>query len=165
MAVKGQRVSVNYIGTFDDGTVFDKSTDHDETFDFVVGSGNVIDGFDQAVREMEVGDKRTVVIEPAHAYGEYKDELVETVGLEELADSDEIVKRVGEYICFDNEGVFKEALIKEVNGGQVTFDFNHPMAGKRLNFEIELVSVADGAKTYAEDIAAPPEPPKPGARC
>jgi FKBP-type peptidyl-prolyl cis-trans isomerase len=71
---KGSKVKVHYIGTLNDGSEFDNSYKRGATLDFEVGGGQMIKGFDDAVLEMEVGQKKTVTIPPAEAYGEYSDE-------------------------------------------------------------------------------------------
>lgn len=163
MAEVGQRVSVSYIGKFEDGTIFDRSDDHDDSFDFVVGSGNVIAGFDTAVRDMEIGDTKTITIPPAEAYGEYDLSNIDKAPLEELPNAELIVENVGKTVYFDDEnGGFIEAKIVNVDNGVVTFDFNHPMAGKTLIFEIELLDVKDAAGRYTKPVAAPEMPPAPG---
>ena len=79
MVASGTRVRVHYIGTFDDGTQFDNSYEYGEALEFTVGGGHMIIGFDAAVAEMEVGEKRTVRIEPHEGYGEWREDFVEKV--------------------------------------------------------------------------------------
>ena len=109
----GKKCSVHYRGTLDDGTQFDSSYDRGQTLDFTCGAGQMIKGFDAAVRTMELGEKRIVRLEPADAYGERREDMV---------------------IDFP-------ASIAEVTAEKVVVDANHELAGKSLTFEIELVSV------------------------
>ena len=163
MVTKGQKVLIAYVGKLEDGTIFDSTEANDEPFDFIVGGGNVIPDFEEAVLDMEVGDKKTIVIPAERAFGKYDPNQMDSVPLEELAHSEDIVQRVGQTICFDDEkGNFVEALIVSVNDGKVTLDFNHPLAGHALTFDIELLSVKDAHKAYAKPVKAPEMPLKPG---
>jgi len=167
MVKDGQKACVGYVGTFEDGTVFDKSADHGETFDFIVGSGNVIAGFDEAVRSMEVGDKSTVRIEPKDAYGEYSEEAVQTIPVDELPNGEELKAHAGGSVYVEQNGELMEARIIDNGDGTLTFDFNHPMAGRTLIFEITLEGVSDEplehpAGPHTKSIAQPEMPPAPG---
>lgn len=141
MSVKhGDTVRVHYHGTLDDGTLFDSSEGR-EPLEFGVGSGQVIPGFEAAVEGLEVGQRVTVTIEPADAYGERHEELAHTVSREDFA-SDPYVGGLVNLIS--PEGVELVGRIVSVEGDEVTLDFNHPLAGQRLTFEIELVDVDQG---------------------
>lgn len=133
VAADGDTVSVHYGGTLDDGEVFDSSEGRDP-LTFVVGQGQVIAGFDEAVRGMAVGDKKKVHIEPADAYGERSDDRVVTVPL----NSAPAGLAVGDRVQLGNGA---PATVLEVTSDNVTVDANHPLAGKALNFEIEIVSL------------------------
>lgn len=84
VTASGSKVEVNYKGTLEDGSQFDSSYDRGETLPFTVGAGQMIPGFDKAVLEMKVGDKKTVVLEPIDAYGEYDDTAIQVVPKENL---------------------------------------------------------------------------------
>lgn len=133
VAADGDTVSVQYVGTFDDGEVFDSSEGRDP-LTFVVGEGQVIAGFDEAVRGMAVGDKKKVHIDAANAYGERREDLVITVPLDDAPEG----LAVGDRVQLGNGA---PATVLEVTGENVTVDANHPLAGKALNFEIEVVSL------------------------
>lgn len=146
MAQEGQKVSVSYVGRYDDGEVFDSTEKHGgELLSFVVGDGKIIPGFDAAVRDLEVGETQTVAIEPKDAYGEYNDSLVQVIPIAEIGGlGSEMQGRVGQYVRLqDNMGNVQEVKIVAADDTNVTLDFNHPMAGKKLNFEITLESVED----------------------
>ena len=146
MAHEGKKVSVHYIGTLDNGEEFDNSFKRDEPIEFKVGEGMVIEGFDKAVREMEVGEKKTVAIPPEQAYGQFsEDALVEMPLEDDNPMAQEIRNRIGKPIMMSGEEGFQQAIIKEIKdeGKTVVLDFNHPLAGKTLNFELTLVSVND----------------------
>ena len=163
MAQPGQQVKVTYVGTFDDGTIFDSTESHDEPLKFVVGSRDIIAGFDAAVREMEIGDTKMVTIEPKDAYGDYDPSALQTYEISELPNGDELAKNVGRTLYFQDKSEVYPATIVSAEGGNITIDYNHPMAGKRLNFEITLVEVSDEPDfPYAKPVPEPEMPPKPG---
>ena len=132
-ATDGDNVAVHYRGTLDDGTEFDSSEGRDP-LSFVVGSGQVIAGFDDAVRGLSVGDSRTVRIEPEDAYGEYTEEAV----IDFPADSAPDGLQVGDAVTLGNGG---RGPVLEITDEFVKIDANHPLAGEALTFEIELVSI------------------------
>ena len=140
-AQKGQTVNVHYVGTLDDGTEFDNSRARGNTIAFEVGSGQVIQGFDTAVEGMTVGETKSITVQPEDAYGEINPEAFESVPREVFGESVNV--EVGSIVKGNNPGTGEEiiAVINEVNDNQVVLDYNHPMAGKQLNFEIELVSL------------------------
>lgn len=84
VTASGSKVEVNYKGTLEDGSQFDSSYDRGETLPFTVGAGQMIPGFDKAVLEMKVGDKKTVTLEPIDAYGEYDETAIQVVPKENL---------------------------------------------------------------------------------
>ena len=145
MAHEGKKVSVHYIGTLDNGEEFDNSFKRDEPIEFCVGEGMVITGFDDAVKSMEVGEKKTVAIPPEDAYGEFDPEALVEMPLEDNPMAQEVKNRVGKPIMMSGDDGFQQAIIKEIkdDGKVVVLDFNHPLAGKTLNFELTLVSVED----------------------
>ena len=130
----GDLVEVHYRGTLDDGTEFDSSEGRDP-LSFTVGSGQVIAGFDDAVRGLEVGESRTVRIEPADAYGERTDAAI----IELPASSAPEGLQVGDQVQFGNG---QPGTVLEISDETVTIDANHPLAGEALTFELELVSVS-----------------------
>ena len=136
----GQTVSVHYRGTFDDGTEFDSSHQREEPLTFKTGAGQVIAGFDTAVRDMAVGDTKTVRLEPADAYGEFNPEAKQQVPRTAFPEDFEF--KVGATVYGKNQlGQQMMAKIEEVGEETVQLDFNHPLVGKALTFELELVGV------------------------
>lgn len=133
----GDVVEVHYIGTLDDGSQFDSSRDRDVPFSFTVGTGQVISGFDEAVRGGEVGDVRTVRIEPENAYGEWSEEKLVVVPFNpEQGDVE-----VGDEVFLTNG---QPAIVTEVTAETVTLDTNHRLAGEALTFEIEILAITRG---------------------
>jgi peptidylprolyl isomerase len=138
-ASSGDTVKVHYTGKLDDGTVFDSSRDR-EPLEFTLGGGQVIPGFEEAVRDMEEGEETTVTIPPEEAYGQRQDQAVIEVAREQLPD--EIKPEVGMQLeVLSAGGGSFPARITEVNDRTITLDANHPLAGEQLTFEIELVAV------------------------
>ena len=132
-------MKVHYTGKLDDGTVFDSSRDR-EPLEFTLGGGQVIPGFEEAVRDMEEGEETTVTIPPEEAYGQRQDQAVIEVAREQLPD--EIKPEVGMQLeVLSAGGGSFPARITEVNDRTITLDANHPLAGEQLTFEIELVAV------------------------
>lgn len=136
-AQDGQTVLVHYRGTLADGSEFDSSRGR-APLQFTVGAGEVIPGFDAAVRDLEVGDNKTVTIPAAEAYGEHTDEALQEFPLDSFPEKPEI-GWVVELEAPDGQRI--PAAIVGIGEQSATLDFNHPLAGQDLTFEIELVSV------------------------
>ena len=163
MAEVGQQVAVSYVGRFDDGEIFDTTESHGEPLTFVVGDGQIIHGFDAAVREMEVGETRIVSIEPKDAYGEYDSKLLKSFDRSELGEwADQLAEHVGQAVYLQDKDDFQEVTVVAVSDDSITLDFNHRMAGKRLNFEITLESVTDEVTQRTRPVEKPAAPAKPG---
>ncbi len=135
----GDKVKVNYTGKLRNGETFDSSEGR-EPLEFTVGGGQVIKGFDQGVMGMQVGDKRTVEIEVADAYGEKsQDIIIEFPKTQFPADTK---PEPGMQLMMNNgEGQSFPVLVKEVQEETVLLDANHPLAGEDLIFDIELVEI------------------------
>ena len=136
----GKTVKVHYKGTFDDGTQFDSSYDRDMPLEFMCGVGDMIRGFDKAVAEMKVGDVIDVRLEPKDAYGEHNPNMVITVprasvqGLDDIEEGDRVMLQ-------DELGRPFDALVTMLDDENITFDCNHEMVGKALNFTIEMLDI------------------------
>ena len=136
----GRTVKVHYVGTFDDGEQFESSYERGVPLEFVCGIGQMIKGFDRAVAELEPGEKIEVHLEPEDAYGHHQDMLVITVDRDTVAGSEDL--EVGDQVMLqDTLGRPFDALVTAIDDRTVTFDCNHQMADKALNFAIELVEV------------------------
>jgi len=137
----GKKVKVHYTGTLADGTIFDSSRERDP-LEFTVGTGQVIKGFDEAVAEMVVGDKKTVTIPAAEAYGPRHDEMVFEVDSCQFAEG--VVPQVGMQLQGQAEEGAPPMIVTvtKVTEEKVTLDANHPLAGQDLTFELELMEVA-----------------------
>lgn len=137
----GQRVRVHYTGTLDDGTVFDSSLERDP-LEFRAGAGMMIPGFDRAVLEMELGEKKTVKIPAAQAYGEHNEDKVIRITRKNLQGTNDIPVGMQVMISGPDNTPLPGTII-DVDDEFVTVDFNHRLAGKDLTFEIELVEILD----------------------
>ncbi|WP_141056569.1 FKBP-type peptidyl-prolyl cis-trans isomerase [Tepidiphilus succinatimandens] len=138
-AKAGDTVQVHYTGKLDDGSVFDSSAGRDP-LEFTVGSGQVIPGFEQAVEGMAVGQTKTVTIPAAEAYGDRVAEAVLQVPREQLPP--DLEPEVGQQLVMQSrDGRQIPIVVVEVTEDSITIDANHPLAGRDLTFEIELVSV------------------------
>jgi len=139
VAKNGDTVQVNYTGKLADGTVFDSSAGR-EPLEFTVGMGQVIPGFDEAVLGMKVGEKKTVTIPADKAYGPHRDEQVVELPREKLPS--DMTPEIGQQLVMrDSDGRQIVVVITKVSDETVTIDANHPLAGKDLTFEIELVKI------------------------
>ncbi|MBW6468252.1 MAG: peptidylprolyl isomerase [Coriobacteriia bacterium] len=135
--VEGTTVRVHYRGTLEDGSEFDTSRGRDP-LEFTIGSGEVIPGFESAVADMAVGDSTTITLDAENAYGGYHEEAVQVVPVTAFTDDPyegAVVQLLGP------NGERLAATITSIEGDDVTLDFNHPLAGKALSFEIELIEV------------------------
>lgn len=134
----GDTVRVHYTGTLGDGTVFDSSRDR-EPIEFVVGSGQVISGFEQAVKGMTPGEERKITIPADEAYGPRRDDLTLEVGRDQLPEG--LEPRVGQRLQVSRAGHAFNVTVMEVSDRSVTLDANHPLAGEDLTFEVQLVGI------------------------
>lgn len=138
-AKQGDTVKVHYTGKFDDGTVFDTSIDRDPLL-FTIGTGQIIEDFENAVVGMNSGESKTATIPADKAYGPYQEEMVLVVARNQFpedlklntGDQLELSKKDGEAVI---------VTITDVAEATVTLDANHPLAGKDLTFDIQLVEI------------------------
>ena len=139
MSNESKRCKVHYTGTFNDGTKFDSSYDRGEPLEFVCGAGQMIKGFDAAVADMEVGEIKEIHLMPEEAYGMPDPNAIIEVEIAQLPGSEDL--EVGQQVYLTNQ--YGQPFLVKVTGKDekmITFDANHEMAGKELNFKIELLS-------------------------
>ena len=138
----GKTCRTHYRGTFNDGTQFDSSYDRGEPLEFVCGAGQMIHGFDAAVADMEVGQTVDVHLMPEEAYGMPDPNAVFTVEIAQLPGAEEL--EAGQQVYLTNQfGQPFPVKVTAKDNTTITFDANHEMAGKELNFRIELVEVKE----------------------
>ena len=136
----GKTCRTHYIGTFNDGTKFDSSYDRGEPLEFVCGAGMMIYGFDKAVANMNVGETLDVHLMPEEAYGEADPTAIFTVEIAELPGSEDLTVDQKVYLQDMYGRPFPVKVVGKTDT-TITLDANHEMAGKELNFKIELVEV------------------------
>lgn len=135
----GDTVAIHYTGTLLDGSTFDSSTGRDP-LEFVVGSGQIIPGLDVALPGMTVGDKKTVEIPSEQAYGPANPEMRQAVPREGIPE--EIPLEIGTQLQMQTpDGQAMPVMVVDVDEATVTLDANHPLAGKDMKFDIELMRI------------------------
>src|SRR3989344_2536681 len=138
---KGNKVKIEYTGTFDDGTVFDASEKHGQPLEFEVGAGQVVKGFDDAVMGMKKCEEKKIVISPAEGYGGVRADLLKKGPRKQLPQDQE--PKVGMILAVGMpNGMQFPARIVAVTKDDVTIDLNHPLAGKTLHFKIKVADIA-----------------------
>ena len=136
----GKTCRTHYKGTFNDGTQFDSSYDRGEPLEFVCGAGQMIHGYDKAVATMEVGQTINIHLMPEEAYGQANPDAIFTLEIAQLPGSEDL--EVGQQVYLSNQyGQPFPVKVAAKEETTITFDANHEMAGKELNFTIELVEV------------------------
>ncbi len=141
MAVKiGDIVAVEYVGTLDNGGVFDSSESQGGPLEFKVGGGQVLQGFEDAVLGMGVGEKKTIRLEPSQGYGEYSKNLVETIPRSSIPNNERLTEDTMLLVSLP-DGSKMPASITAITEETVTLDMNHPLAGEVLHFEIKVVGI------------------------
>lgn len=138
----GKTCKVHYRGTFNNGEQFDSSYDRGQTLDFVCGAGMMIRGFDAAVADMEVGQSVDIHLMPEEAYGEADPRAIFTMEIANLPGSEELSAGERVYL-YNSMGQPVPVKVVAKDETTITFDANHEMAGKELNFHIELIAVED----------------------
>jgi peptidylprolyl isomerase len=139
-AKKGNKVKVKYTGRLADGTIFDSSEGR-APLEVVLGSGHVIQGFDEALIGMELGAKKTVVIPAEKAYGAHDPNMVMEVPLEQVPP--DFSPEVGQKLEVGGTGgEIMIAVVREINDTHIYLDANPPLAGQELIFDLELVAIA-----------------------
>jgi FKBP-type peptidyl-prolyl cis-trans isomerase 2 len=134
----GNTIKVNYTGKFEDGTVFDTSlTEGRDPLETVLGQGNLIPGFEKGLLGMNEGENKTIEIEPTEAYGEYLDGLVNVVPPTQMPEG----VKVGDVLQSSGERGTINVTVKEITEQGVKIDANHPLAGKKLIFDVEVLEV------------------------
>ncbi len=137
----GDTVKIHYTGKLEDGTVFDTSNGPAEPLQFKIGEGKVIPGFEQAIAGMNTDDSKTTKIPAKNAYGPHLKEMVQSIDRTHFPEH--IKPRIGQQLQIPQDDG-KNILVKVANVSEssVTLDANHPLAGKDLTFDIQLVGIA-----------------------
>ncbi|WP_416899928.1 MAG: FKBP-type peptidyl-prolyl cis-trans isomerase [Minwuia sp.] len=138
-ASKGDTVLVHYEGRLDDGSQFDSSQGR-EPLEITLGEGRVIPGFETAVEGMEVGEKKTVTLPADEAYGAHNPELIHKVAREQVPESIDLQVGMELQAMDQNQNPIRFSVM-EFDDNVVVLDANHPLAGKELTFDLELVEL------------------------
>ena len=138
MIKEGSKVKVHYTGKLEDGKVFDTSNDN-EPIEVVLGEGTLIKGFENGLIGMKDGDKKTIEIEPKEAYGEYIDGRIQEVEKTKLPED----IKVGMVLQATTEVGSMVITIKEIKEDTAILDANHPLAGKKLIFDLDVIEVVN----------------------
>ena len=139
---KGSKIKVEYVGTLEDGTVFDSSEKHNSPLEFIVGEGQLIKGFDDAVVGMKVGEEKEVKLLPEDAYGPHNPEFVRDMP-KDMFPKDQEIKPGMIFMVDLQDGRQLPVRVTKVSDGHVTIDLNPPLAGKTLIFKIKVVDIAE----------------------
>ena len=136
----GNTVAVHYRGTLENGQQFDSSLDRGEPLVYQAGMGQMIPGFDSAVMGMEAGDTKTFTVTPDQAYGPHQQEAIQVLNRKMFGEGAQLIE--GQVVQGTNQqGQTAMATIITISDDNIVVDLNHPLAGKNLNFEVEVVSI------------------------
>lgn len=138
-AQAGNTIRMHYTGTFSDGAVFDSSEGRDP-LEFQLGAGQIIPGLDRAIAGMTVGEKKQVTVAPADAYGERDDTRIQEVPRAQLPE--DLPTEPGTQLAMRTpEGHTMPVTVAAATDDTVTLDANHPLAGRELTFDVEIVEI------------------------
>lgn len=136
----GDTVRVHYVGTLDDGTQFDSSRDRKSPFEFQIGAGMVIEGFDKGVTGMNIGETKTIKMSVGEAYGPRNKDLI--TGIPKAHLPPDIKPELGAMLQVPVQGgQIIEVRIVDITDNEIVVDANHPLAGESLTFELELLEI------------------------
>ena len=139
---KGDTVTIHYRGRFDTGEEFDNSFSREPVV-FTVGHGQVVEAIDDGVQGLEPGEHRRIKVNPEEGFGPRRDELIRTVPKDMLGDQ---VVEPGEAVEIQtDDGQVLIAEVKAIDDESITFDLNHPLAGRNIEFEVELLGIEEKA--------------------
>ena len=137
MIKKGAKVKFDYTLTVD-GKVQDTSAGRGP-LEYTHGAGQIIQGLEEVLEQMNIGDKKTVDIKAEKAYGPVLQEAIKRVPKEAIMNAEQL--KVGDMVGASNEGHTFRAVVKEITDKEVVLDFNHPLAGKELTFDVEIKEI------------------------
>jgi len=140
-------VSLHYKGTLEDGSVFDSSEGRDPLV-FIFGTGMIIPGLEAGIDGLKAGDKKTINVKSDEAYGQRKEEAMQEVPKEHLPQDAEL--KVGMQLAAQGPQGAIPVVISEIKDKTVVVDFNHPLAGKDLTFDVEVIEVREATKEELE---------------
>ena len=141
-AIKGDTIKVHYTGRLADGSIFDSSKDR-EPLEVTLGAGSVIAGFDKGLTGMALGETKTINIPAEDAYGQIRQDMIAEVDKKDIPS--EIKPEVGQELELTQEdNNIINVTISKIEDDKITIDANHPLAGKELIFDLEMVEIKEG---------------------
>ncbi len=144
----GSTVKLAFKGTLDDGTVFGYAT-AENPMEFQTGMDLVVDGFEREILAMnEVGEKKTFTISEYDAYVEYLDDFVQKIPIDQIPISGIVPGKRVKMHSSEGGGQAVEATVVSIEDGIVTFDMNHPLAGQKLTYEVEILGLEDAPENF-----------------
>ena len=145
MALKdNQVVTINFTLKDEDGNVIE-ATSKEQPFSFLSGSSQILPKLENQVSEMLIGSKKTIVLEPEEAYGVYKDTSIQTVNRTDFPEGTKLEIGMG-FVADTPEGQQLPFVVKNIENDNITIDFNHPLAGRKLTFDVELLELRDATQ-------------------
>lgn len=149
MIEKGSKVKLHFVGTLDDGRIFYSThIQGGVPMEITIGNVEVLPALEEEIVSMEVGDRKTVTIPAARAYGEYNPELKETVPKSGFPNADQLP--LGEYVVFNTEVGPLRVKVESITDDSIVFDYNHELAGQDLTFKIDVLAVMSAAEGCIE---------------
>jgi FKBP-type peptidyl-prolyl cis-trans isomerase 2 len=142
----GDLVEIEYTGTLPNGSVFDSSKDRGP-FQFVIGTGTAIAGFDAEIKGMKVGESKSFTLAPEQAYGEYDSTLIQAMPIDFVPKGENVT--IGDTITLFNGQAYFPAKVVDINATNITFDLNAPLAGQTLTFDVTLVNLTPAKEVEA----------------
>jgi len=146
-------VKLNYKGTLEDGSVFDTSEGR-EPLEFVFGLGMIIPGLEEGIKGLKTGDKKSIKVSSDKAYGPKQPEAMQEVPKDQLPKDAEL--KVGMQLAAQGPQGVIPVTISEIKDTTIVVDFNHPLAGKDLTFDVEIVEVKEASEEDIQKFMAPP---------
>lgn len=139
---KGDKVKMEYEGKLENGEVFDSSEKQGKPLEFTVGEGKVIKGIDEGIVGMKKGDEKEIEVPPAKGYGDRNPQLVQDAPRKDFPDDGKLKKGVMIIVKLPDGRQFP-AKVVDMTKEKVKLDFNHPLAGKTLNFKVKIVDIVN----------------------
>jgi len=149
---EGDYVTITYEGTLQSGEVFESATE-ESPFEFTLGQQSVFPSFESGIIGMKQGETKSIKVGPEEAYGLRRDDLVQTLNRKAFGDQNEPQPGMVVGMTMEKDGQTHQvpAMIMEVNGDQVTVDYNHPLAGQELLYKITLITIAEAEESPRSD--------------
>lgn len=138
MIQEGNKVKLHYIGKLENGTVFDSSVERDVPLEVTIGQKKLISGFENGIIGMSVGEKKDIKISPEEGYGLVREDMILTIPKSNVPDGVEVG---GQLQTTDKNGNLIAFIVREVRDNEVVVDANHPLAGKVMNFSVEILEI------------------------